>query len=119
MSDIELTGEKRKAAIARLKSTPFERLELGKHLYKKDGSLKRGFTLSKIREIYLQFKKIICVSVRPSKAGRKYAFNYMMNKRDSYRLVFFLDKKPPCIFNCFHTGRRIEERLYNKYGFNR
>ena len=116
--DIKLTGKKREDAISILKRTPFEKLRIDKHYFKKDRKTPRhGINLDGIKKIYIQFDKIILVSYRNSRVGRKYAFIYKINNKNSYYLLFFLDRKIPCLFNAYLSDINIEYRLLKKFGF--
>ncbi|MAG01941.1 hypothetical protein CMI42_01275 [Candidatus Pacearchaeota archaeon] len=117
--DIKLTGKKREDAIAILKKTPFENLVVDEHYFKKNGSPRHGISLNDAKEIYNQTDKIILVSYRNSRAGRKYAFIYKISKKNSYYLLFFLDRKRPCLFNAYRSDINIEQRLLKKFGFKR
>lgn len=116
--DFEITGKKRDEIISLLKKTSFELLDIDKHYFKKDGVTSRhGISLSQAKEIYNKYDKIILTSYRNSLAGRKYAVIYKINEKESYYLLFFLDRDPPCLFNAYKSETDIELRLLKKFGF--
>lgn len=116
--DKELKGEEKNKALEILKKIPFNELIIGGHYYKKGTYIPRhGISIEKAREIYNQSEKIILISYRNSKAGKKYAVIYKINEKESYYLLFFLDKNPPHLFNAYMSERDIEKRLLKKFGF--
>lgn len=118
--DVELKGERKNKAVEILKRIPFDELIIGKHYYKKETLIPRhGISIEKAKEIYNQPEKIIFISYRNSKAGKKYAIIYKISEKESYYLLFFLDKNPPHLFNAYMSEADIENRLLKKFGFKR
>ena len=116
--DIVLDSKQKKEAIAVLKRTPFSNVKIVEsHYFNKFGKPRHGVPLEKASKIYPQIDKIIMVTYRNSPGGRKYAFNYRLNKKESYRFLFFIDRKPIELFNVISTGSGVEKKLFKKFGF--
>lgn len=117
--DIELTDNQKKEAIKRLKGVSFDNIKIDKHYNNKFGLPRHGVSLETSKQIYNEFNKIVTVTYRESSFGRKYCFFYKINKKKSYKLLFFLDKNPIILFNAMSIGKNVEQRLFRKFGFNR
>ncbi len=113
--DVILNYQERKRLISLLKGIPFEHFKISDYLKGKNGKRRHGMTDNKLKEIYSQFNKIIDVTKRPSRNGDKYCFLYKINKKQSYYLIFILDKKPKELFNAYYYPGNIEKRIFKKY----
>jgi len=119
MDDIFLSYKEVKRLVGVLKGIRFEDFEVHPH-YFKDRNPRHGISLGKVKEVYYQFDKIIAVFMRPGLINPKYSFVYMISKKESYILVFFLDERPRKFFNIIPKGAYIDSRLFRKnYRFSR
>ncbi|MFH1332388.1 MAG: hypothetical protein ABIH63_03850 [archaeon] len=119
MGDIFLDYKEIKVLIGVLKGLKFEDFGVHPH-YFRDGNPRHGISLDKAKKIYYQFDKIIAVFMRPGLISPKYSFVYMISKKESYILVFFLDERPRKFFNIIPKGAYIDFRLFKKnYRFSR
>lgn len=120
--DLLLDREGREKLINNLKKVRFGDLKIHPHYWKfknpKYGP-RHNISLEEAKEVYNKFDKIIAITKRKSISRYKYCFVYKISKRTNYKLLFFLDEKPPQLFNAMKGGKNIEKRLKKKFfGFS-
>ena len=113
--DIPLSKEEEKDKIEFLKKRKFRDFII--HPYYNQGSyIKHAVDIDTIKEVYLQFDKIIKVFKRPAKKGFKYSFIYQLEETKSLVLCFYLDEIPPKFFNAYFDYTQQDKKLRKKVG---
>jgi hypothetical protein len=115
--DIRISPEEKEILINKLKSRKFEEFKVHRHYYDdRDKSKPRhGITLDHSKNIFEQFDKILEVYKRRKLIGFTYTFIYKLGKKQSYYLIFLLDKDPYELFDAYFFGKTIEKRLFKKF----
>jgi len=112
--DIRVSPQEKEIIINKLKSKKFEEFKIHRHYFDRDKP-RHGISLEQAKNIFEQFDKIISVSKRRKPLGYTYTFIYKIGKKQSYFLLFLLDKEPYEIFDAYFYGKTIEKRLFNKF----
>ena len=112
--DILVNPQEKEILINKLKTKKFREFKVHRHYYDK-GKPRHGITLEKAKEVFKQFDNILEVYKRKKPIGYTYTFIYKTAKKQSYYILFLLDKEPYELFDAYFCGKTIEKRLFKKF----
>ena len=73
-----------------------------------------------VNDVSLDYRlreKIIDVVERKTGSRNSHTFIYKLTNKQTYKLVFILNKKPKIMITAFYVGGNVEKILMKSYGF--